>query len=53
MADEFMNPPSTGVGDVVQSVTKAILSAVPGVGGPAAELFAFIFAPPLERRRDA
>jgi len=53
MAEEPLpGPPTRSSGDVTQAVTKAILSAIPVVGGPAAELFAFIFAPPLERRRD-
>ena len=34
------------------TVAKAALSAIPFVGGPAAELFALVLAPPLEKRRD-
>src|SRR4051794_38840164 len=39
-------------GDHVHLAVKAALSALPIVGGPAAELFAGIIAPPLARRRD-
>ncbi len=38
--------------DHAHLMVKAALSAVPVVGGPAAELFAAILAPPLIRRRD-
>lgn len=38
-------------GDVVYALTKAGLSALPLVGGPAAELFAAVVQPPIERRR--
>jgi hypothetical protein len=31
---------------------RAVLSAIPFVGGPASELFAFLIAPTLSRRRD-
>jgi len=40
------------VEDVGHTVAKAIISAVPYVGGPAAELFSFLIVPPLQRRRD-
>ncbi len=50
MTDEFTEP-HRSPGDVAHAATKAILSAIPVIGGPSAELFAFIFAPPLERRR--
>jgi len=36
----------------MQTVAKAAVSAIPWVGGPAAELFALIFRPALDRRRD-
>ncbi|MBX9601241.1 MAG: hypothetical protein K2X35_09560 [Bryobacteraceae bacterium] len=52
MADD--NPPTKrSAGDHVHLAFKAALSAIPGVGGPAAELFGAIIAPPLTRRRDA
>jgi hypothetical protein len=44
-------PESTAL-DHVHLVVKAALSAIPIAGGPAAELFAGIIAPPLARRRD-
>ena len=39
--------------DHAHLLVKAALSALPIAGGPAAELFATIIAPPLARRRDA
>ncbi len=39
-------------GDVAHTVAKTALSAIPVVGGPAAEIFAAIIAPPLSKRRD-
>jgi hypothetical protein len=35
-----------------RSLAKAGLSAIPVVGGPAAEIFSTVIAPPLTRRRD-
>ena len=43
--------PESQKGDVVLGLAKAVLSAVPIVGGPAAELFAMVVTPPLEKRR--
>jgi hypothetical protein len=45
--------PGRTTGDYIHTTAKAALSAVPFVGGPAAELFALVLAPPLEKRRDA
>ena len=45
-------PEATGW-DHAHLAVKAALSAVPIAGGPAAELFAAVIAPPLARRRDA
>jgi len=45
--------PQRTTGDYVHTAAKAALSAVPVVGGPAAELFALVLASPLEKRRDA
>jgi hypothetical protein len=45
--------PRRTTGDYIHTTAKAALSAVPFVGGPAAELFALVLAPPLEKRRDA
>jgi len=38
--------------DVVHTAAKAVLSALPGIGGPATELFVAVFKQPLESRRD-
>jgi len=38
--------------DWIHTLTKAGLSAIPVVGGPAAELFSAIIIPPLSKRRD-
>src|SRR5262249_18333093 len=40
-------------GDHLHTAVRAGLAAIPGVGGPAAELFNALIAPPLARRRDA
>jgi hypothetical protein len=45
-------PPKRTGGDTAHTVVKAALSAVPVVGGPAAEAFAALVLPPLERRRE-
>jgi len=44
-------PPTPSAGDNMHSLTRAGLSAVPYIGGAAAELFNRIIAPPLEKRR--
>jgi hypothetical protein len=44
--------PKAKAGDVAHTLTKAGLSAIPVVGGPAAELFSAIIVPPLAKRRD-
>jgi hypothetical protein len=51
MNDKSIKVPSKSTGDVAHSVTKAGLSAIPVVGGPAAELFQNVVQPPLEKRR--
>ena len=38
-------------GDIAHLAAKAALSAIPIVGGPAAELFGALVTPPLEKRR--
>jgi hypothetical protein len=53
MADNKFNVPTSSKGDVAHTLAKAGLSAVPILGGPAAELFQAIIQPPLERRRQA
>ena len=45
--------PKPGAGDIIHTVVKASLSAIPIAGGPAAELFAAIITPPIIKRRDA
>ncbi len=45
-------PPERSKGDIAHGATRAILSVVPWIGGSAVELFQFVIAPPLERRRD-
>jgi hypothetical protein len=40
------------VGDVAHTIVKAGLSAIPVIGGPAADLFSALIIPPLTKRRD-
>jgi hypothetical protein len=49
---ESSDPPKRAASDVAHALTKGMISAVPFAGGPAAELFALIISPPLEKRRD-
>jgi hypothetical protein len=49
--DMTLEPPKPSTADAVHQLVKAALSAVPIVGGPAAELLAALIAPPIERRR--
>ncbi len=44
--------PKKSVGDVAYTVVRTGISAIPIVGAPAAEIFALVVAPPLERRRN-
>jgi hypothetical protein len=44
-------PPKTGKADVAHALAKAVISEVPLIGAPAAELFSLVVTPPLERRR--
>jgi len=41
-----------GPGDWVHTIARAGLSAIPVVGGPAAEIFSAVIVPPLSKRRD-
>lgn len=50
--DEDNSLPKPTPWDYAYTAAKAALSAVPVLGGPAAELFAAILAPPITRRRD-
>jgi hypothetical protein len=45
--------PTGSKGDVAQEIVKAAISAAPLVGGPAAEIFGMVIAPPLQRRQAA
>ena len=51
MADDKLKVPAQSKGDVAHALAKAGLSAVPVVGGPAAELLQLLIQPPLEKRR--
>lgn len=44
-------PPKAGKADVAHALAKAVISEVPLIGAPAAELFSLVVTPPLERRR--
>ncbi|MBA7622107.1 hypothetical protein ES703_29478 [subsurface metagenome] len=44
--------PKRKASDVLHTVVKAGISAVPGVGGPANELFSLVIKPPLGKRLD-
>lgn len=46
-----IEPPKQSKADLVHLAAKAGLSAIPVLGGPAAELFQLLIQPPLERRR--
>jgi hypothetical protein len=46
-------PPNVSAADRAWSIVRAGLSAIPGVGGPAAELFGMAIQEPHARRRDA
>ncbi len=47
-----LKPPRPTVEDVGHALVKGLISAIPALGGPAAELFGFVIAPPLEKRRN-
>ena len=51
-SDSDLTKPEPGASDAAHSAVKAGLSAIPFVGGPAAELFSAIITPPLSKRRD-
>ncbi len=44
--------PQARAGDVAVGTTRAVLSAIPMVGGSATELLSLVLAPPVARRRD-
>jgi len=47
-----LEKPKKSAGDVIHAIAKAGISAIPIAGAPAAEIFALVVTPPLERRRD-
>lgn len=44
-------PPKENAADTAHALAKAGISAIPGIGGPAAELFSLVIAPPINKRR--
>jgi hypothetical protein len=46
-------PPHESMADHIHLGARMALSAIPGFGGPALELFNRLIAPPIQRRRDA
>lgn len=52
MSDNKLEVPKKSKGDAAHSIAKAGLSAIPVVGGPAAELFQNVIQPPLDKRRN-
>lgn len=52
MSNNKFDVPTGSKGDATYALTKAGLSIIPVVGGPAAELFQYIIQPPLEKRRE-
>lgn len=53
MEKDKLEVPTKTKGDAIHTIAKAGLSAIPLVGGPAAELFQSLVQPPLEKRRIA
>jgi len=51
MTTDKLEPPKMTKGDAAYAITKAGLSVIPVVSGPAVELFQHLVLPPLERRR--
>lgn len=49
---KIKNKPKAEAEDAVHTIVKAGLSAIPLLGGPAAEIFSAIIIPPLSKRRD-
>jgi len=45
------NPPKPDQKDRAITITRAVISAIPTIGGPAVEIFAALVTPPLEGRR--
>src|SRR3972149_729310 len=53
MIDDKYPPPEQDKGDAAYAAGRALLSAIPAIGGAAVELFQFIVMPPIEKRRNA
>lgn len=51
-AHDKYTPPKTTAGDAAQIITRAALSAIPVVGGPAAELVSAVVGPLVDNRRE-
>ncbi|OFV67934.1 MAG: hypothetical protein SCAL_000574 [Candidatus Syntrophoarchaeum caldarius] len=51
-ASDIESKPKAGAGDVAHTLIRTGLSAIPVLGGPAAEIFSAIIVPPLSKRRD-
>lgn len=51
MPEDSLKPPRKNKGDAAHMLTKAVLSAIPVAGGPAAEFFAYVVEPSLSKRR--
>ena len=45
-------PPTLTKGDIALSLAKITASAVPGLGGPAAEVLETLFRPTIDARKD-
>ena len=52
MTNERLSVPQRSIKDAAHTFAKAGISAIPIVGGSAAELFQFIVQPPLDKRRE-
>jgi hypothetical protein len=44
--------PKQTKGDIGHALAKGVLSGIPYIGGPAAEIFNLVIAPPITKRRD-
>lgn len=51
MTEDDMDLPESSRGDTAHTLVRAGISAIPVLGGPAAELFNHVIQPPLEKRR--
>lgn len=52
MTDNDLSVPSPAKGDAAHAAAKGLISLVPGIGGPAVELFQWFVQPPLDKRRN-